>query len=65
MALKQWFWKHYNSDVTGVGGLPLRRRFSRYRQRRLARKQGFEGMKKMQDVEGVGPGTGTHIMIPK
>lgn len=62
MALAEWFWKHYNSDVTGVGRSPLRKRFPRYRCARLMRKQKFKGAKKIQDVEGVKPDTRYHLM---
>lgn len=63
MALAEWFWKHYNGDVTrGLSRSPLRKRVSRYRRKRLARKQVFEGAKKIQDVEGIEPPTRQYIM---
>ena len=65
MPLATWFLKHYNSDITGVGRTPLRKRFFRYRSARLMRKKGFEGAKKIQDVEGVKPDTRSHMMVPR
>ena len=65
MAFAEWFWKHYNSDVTGVGRSRLRKRFARYRRTRLMRKKGFEGAKKIQDVEGIKPDTSMTVMAPK
>lgn len=71
MALSGWFLKHYNSDVTGVGKAPLRKRFSKFRESRInsrlkrfrdtrfhgtrAREKSFAGVKKKQDVEGIKP----------
>ena len=66
MALAEWFWKHYNSGVTKrLGRAPLRKRFLRYRRSRLARKEGFEGAKKIQDVEGIKPDTTVIVMAPQ
>ena len=62
MALAEWFQKHYNSDVTGVGKAPLRKRFSKYRQSRIKRKHSLLGAKKLQDIEGIKPSTQYRIM---
>lgn len=48
MALAGWFEKHYNSDVTGVGKAPLRKRIWEYRQIRAKRKRGFLGAQRIQ-----------------
>ena len=48
MPLAEWFLKHYNGDVTGVGKAPLRKRFSKYRQSRIKRKRSFMAAKIIQ-----------------
>ena len=73
MALAEWFWKHYNGDVTGVGKAPLRKRFSKFRQSRISSKlkrfrdtradeKKLAGPKKIQDVEEKTPGKRSYIM---
>ena len=73
MALAEWFLKHYNNDVTGVGKMPLRKRFSKFRQSRIsprlkkfresrADEKKLAGAKKMQDVIGIEPPTRQYIM---
>ena len=61
MVLAEWFQKHYNSDVTGVGKAPLRKRFSKFRQTRI-KERTFAGVKKVQDIEGIKPDTKYYIM---
>lgn len=62
MGLGEHFWKRFNGDVTGVGKAPFRKRFSKFRQARIARKKSFQGVKKIQDRVGIKPDTGTHLM---
>ena len=73
MALANWFWKHYNNDVTGVGKAPLRKRFSKFRQSRITprlkrfresriKEKKLAGAKKLQDKEGIKPDTQFRLM---
>lgn len=66
MALAEWFWKHYNNDVTGVGKRPLRThigsKLKKFRDTRAGEKK-LAGVKKRQDVVGIEPNTRTIIMV--
>ena len=73
MVLAEWFSKHYNSDVTGVGKAPLRKRFSKFRHSRIAprlkrfresraEEKKLAGVKKIQDTEGIKPDTPVRLM---
>ena len=73
MPLAEWFLKYYNSDVTGVGKAPLRKRFSKFRHSRIAPRlkrfresraaeKKLAGAKKIQDIEGIKPDTQYRLM---